>query len=66
MWVDIYELKRFMGEEVTKIQKESDITLGELSMEIFGDEDELVKVFDSFETIHYLDNELARRCPNDI
>lgn len=66
MWVDIYELKRFLGEEVTQIQKETGISLFELSNEIFNDENKLLEVFDAFDTIHHLDNELARRCVHDI
>ena len=64
--MEIYELKNYLGELVTQIQKESDISLGELSREIFEDEDTLVEVFDSFDLIHRLDNELARRCPVDF
>ena len=66
MWVDIYELKRFLGEEVTKVQKETGISLFDLSEEIFGDKDKLVEVFDAMEDIHVLDNELGRRCLRDI
>ena len=65
-WVDIYELKNLLGEEVTQIQKETGISLPELSKEIFDNEDELITVFDSFDRIHALDNELGRRCLRDL
>lgn len=63
-WFNCYELKGFMAEEVTKLQKDTDISLGQLSKEIFGDEEKLLKVFKSFDDIWRLDNELARRIVN--
>ena len=66
MWVDIYELKTYLGEQVTAIQKASDISLYDLSEEIFGDREKLFKVFDMCEEIHRLDNALAERSGNDF
>lgn len=64
--MELFDLKRELGEQVTRIQKDTDISLGELSSEIFGDENKLIEVFDSFDLIHHLENELARRCLNDF
>lgn len=64
--MDIFELKREMGKQVTQIQRESDISLFELSAEIFEDENMLIEVFDSFDQIYKLSNELSKRCLNDF
>lgn len=66
MWVDIFELKNYLGEQITALQKATDISLYDLSTEIFGDDTKLFKVFDSFDEIHKLDNALAERNGNDF
>ena len=64
--MEIFELKNQLAKQVTQIQKETDISLGDLSKEIFEDENKLIEVFDSFDLIYRLENELARRCPLDF
>lgn len=64
--MEIFELKNQLAKQVTQIQKETNISLGDLSMEIFEDENKLIEVFDSFDLIYRLENELARRCPLDF
>jgi len=64
-WNNCYELKNFIGESITKVQKKENISLFDLSLEIFGEKNKLIDVMDSFDLIWKLDNEIARRLIDD-